>query len=58
MLEGNKVMEDKELIEKAMDLKKQLDLARSTHYADTILRLVKHVEELQAETKSKEKGDE
>ena len=45
-------LEDKELIEKAMDLKKQLDLARSTHYADTILRLVKHVEELQSETKS------
>ena len=45
-------MKDKELIEKAMEMAKQLDLARSTHYADTILELVKHVEELQAETKS------
>ena len=45
-------MKDKELIEKAMDLAKQLDLARSTNYADTILELVKRVEELQSETKS------
>ena len=40
-------MEDKELIEKAMDMAKQLDLARSTNYADTILALVWRVEELQ-----------
>tara|TARA_R110002074_G_scaffold309363_1_gene480119 strand:- start:37 stop:204 length:168 start_codon:yes stop_codon:yes gene_type:complete len=45
-------MKDKELIEKAMELAKQLDLARSRHYADTILRLVKRVEELQSEPKS------
>ena len=45
-------MKDKELIEKAMELAKQLDLARSTHYADTILRLVERVAELQSETKS------
>lgn len=55
-------MKDKELIEKAMDLKKQLDLARSTHYAKTICRLVERVEELQSETKSivwePEKGEE
>ena len=42
-------MKDKELIEKAMDLAKQLDLARSTHYADTILRLVQRIEELTAD---------
>ena len=40
-------MKDKELIEKAMELAKHLDLARSRHYADTIRRLVKRVEELQ-----------
>ena len=45
-------MKDKELIEKAMELAKQLDLARSTHYADTILRLVKRIEELHPEPKS------
>ena len=45
-------MEDKELIEKAMDLAKQLDLARSTNYADTILELVKRIEELQPAPKS------
>jgi hypothetical protein len=45
-------MKDKELIEKAMDLAKQLDLARSTNYADTILELVKRIEELQPAPKS------
>ena len=45
-------MKDKELIEKAMELAKQLDLARSTHYADTIFRLVKRIEELHSEPKS------
>ena len=47
-----KVMKDKELIEKAMELAKQLDLARSRRHADTILRLVKRVEKLQPEPKS------
>ena len=45
-------MKDKELIEKAMELAKQLDLARSRRHADTILRLVKRVEKLQPEPKS------
>ena len=43
---------DKELIEKSMELEKQLDLAGHRHYADTILRLVERVEELQPEPES------
>ena len=45
-------MKDKELIEKSMELEKQLDLAGHRHYADTILRLVERVEELQPEPES------
>jgi hypothetical protein len=45
-------MSDKESIENALELAKQLDLGRSRNYADAILRLVQRVKELQPESES------
>lgn len=42
-------MSNKELIEKALELAGRLDLGRSRHEADTILRLIRRVEELTAD---------
>ncbi len=47
-----RVMNDKQLIKEAMELAKQLDLGRSEHYADAILRLVQRFEELTPEPTS------